>query len=358
MKQLTGTRKTTFSKHPLISVIIVTYNSEKDIKDCLISVLSSDYPHLQVIVVDNNSSDGTRDVLKEFNDRILIIENENNTGYAGGNNEGLTHSEGKYIAMINPDTEVKKGWLFPLVDELEKNEKIAAAQPKILLKKNKSLINSTGKTTHYLGFDWVKDYLRNEKEIEETREIDSFSGSCVLIRKSAINDVGFFDGSYFMYYEDGDLSWRLRIRGYKIVMNPKSIVYHDYKFFPSGNKNIKNKFFYLERNRLLNVFKNYELKTIILIFPMLILMEGGMLVYFLSKGMPETKILSLISTVKNIPRIINQRKQIAKNRRMKDNLICKNFTDKVTFIEFNNPLLSKIGNPVLSIYWKIISPLI
>src|SRR3989304_284876 len=103
----------------LVSIIIVTFNSEKYILDCLKAIFQTRYPLLEVIVVDNNSTDNTVKIIKDNFPKVKIIESKVNLGYATGNNLGIKTAQGKYIAVINPDTRVTENWVNPLISELE-----------------------------------------------------------------------------------------------------------------------------------------------------------------------------------------------------------------------------------------------
>lgn len=345
------------SKKPLVSIIIVTFNSQKYIKDCLRKVLASDYLNFEVIIVDNNSTDKTVQIIKQNFPNVRVVKRATNLGYAEGNNLGVEKARGDYVAILNPDTQVSQGWLKPLLVGIKKS-KVAACQPKIMLKNQKSQINLTGKTTHFLGFDWLENYQKKDYKMS-TREINSFSGSAILINKRIFKKLGGFDSLFFMYYEDGDLSWRIRLAGYKIILVPDSIVYHDYKYQTDENyQKMKRKFYYLERNRLIMIFKNYSLRTFFLLLPAFVLMETGMNVYFLGKGWLIEKWKGYFWILGNLPEILRKRYFIQKRRQFSDCEVCRGFAGTIEFKEFNNVFVKWIANPVLSVYWRGVKKLI
>lgn len=339
----------------LVSAIIVTYNSQDYISDCLKALLKTHCQQIEIIVVDNNSSDETVNLISTNFPDIKIIKSKKNLGYAGGNNLGAEKARGKYIAIINPDTIVSPKWLEPLVKGLNDS---AICQPKILLTKNKKLINCTGKTTHYLGFECLKDYKKRDR-LFTSHYIDSFSGSVFLTTKSFFIESGGFDNLFFMYYEDGDLSWRFRLMGKKIKFIPEAITYHDYKYIPKENyQKTRQKFYYLERNRLIMILKNYSIKTLILISPTFIFMELGMVFYFILKGWSLDKIKGYIWIFKNRRSILQKREDIQKKRILSDHEVTRNFVGKISYEELNNPVLNFFVNPLLNGYWKIIKKFI
>lgn len=343
--------------NPLVSIIIVTFNSERYIKGCLKAVFETDYPSFEVVVVDNGSTDGTLKIVEERLPKVKIIKSKKNLGYAGGNNLGAKKTTGRYLAFLNPDTRVTQDWLKPLV-QLIKLPNIAACQPKIMLSQQKNLINLTGKTTHFLGFDWLTDYQMEDYPLSK-KEITSFSGSAVLIKKEIFQKLSGFDEDFFMYYDDGDLSWRMRLAGYKILLVPDSVVYHEYKYQPKEEyQKAKQKFYYLERNRLVTLIKNYSLKTFILLCPAIKFMEKGMGFYFLSRGWWLEKVRGYFWIIKNLPKILKKRRKIQNMRVLSDKEITRDFVDRIEFREFDNFLLRNIGNPFLGFYWRIVKRII
>lgn len=337
----------------LVSIIIVTYNSQKYIKNCLKTVFKTNYPYYEVIVVDNGSSDNCVNIVSDFK-KVKLILSDKNLGYAGGNNLGVQHAKGQYLAILNPDTKVLENWLQPLVDVMKTASNIAICQPKIMLLSNKNYINLTGKLTHYLGFEYGVNYLVKDFPLT-LQEITSVSGSAFLVKETVFKKLNGFDENFFMYYEDGDLSWRIRSQGLKIFLVPQSLVYHDYKFNPEENyQKAKYKFYLLERNRLLMILKNYSNKTLLLLIPSIIIMEIGMHIYFLTKGWGLQKWKGYLWLIIHSKAIMVKKGIINKHKKLSDKLISKDYVSFIQFEEFNNPLLTYIANPMLKTYWSII----
>lgn len=342
---------------PLVSIMVVTYNSQNYIKACLEKLFKTKYPKFEIIVVDNASSDKTIEIIKKKFVKVRIIQNKKNLGYAGGNNLGVKNAKGNLVAFINPDTQVLPEWLKPLVNTIQ-SPRTAACQPKIMLLQDKKLICATGKISNFLGFETLSNYKDKDFSMK-IKEITSFSGSAVLIKKDIYKKLGGFDDQFFMYYEDGDLSWRIRLSGYNIKMVPESVVYHEYKFQPDEEyQKEKNKFYLLERNRMLMILKNYSTKTIFMILPVLILMEMGMCYYFLRKGWWREKGKEYLWLISNLSKILNKRKINQKNRKTKEREIVQNFTGRLEFKEINNSVLKYFANPFFAYYWEFAKKLI
>ena len=301
-------------KNPLVSIIIITHNSSGYIKGLLGSLSKISYKPVEIIIWDNDSTDNTRKLISLYkNQRIRLILSKKNLGFAEANNRAFKNAKGKFVLLLNPDTVVKSNFLEKLVERAENDKKIAAVQPLVYLMKNKNVINLTGKVTQFLGFDWIRDYKKREPC--EAGEITSFSGSGVLIKREILRKIGFFDGHYFMYQEDTDLSWRMRLYGYKVYFEPGSVIYHDYKYIPKENYlSLKNKFKYYERNRLITVYKNYSTRSLALLLPALIIIEVLMLVFALLKGWFGEKILGYAYLYNNFGHFSKERYLIQQKR--------------------------------------------
>ncbi|MEP7167011.1 MAG: glycosyltransferase family 2 protein [Candidatus Woesebacteria bacterium] len=339
-------------KKPLVSCIVVTYNSEKYIKKCLQVLGKVTYFPIEIIVVDNGSTDNTIPIAQKSSSLVHVYLNSENTGYAGGHTLGISKAKGMFVFLLNPDTTVTPTFLEPLVELIEKNSRIAAVQPLVYLDKSPKKINLSGKVTHYLGFDWIRDY--ESTIVRSSGEILSFSGSGVLLRVQALQKVGGLDRSYFMYYEDSDLSWRLRMLGYSIYYCAESRIYHDYKFLPDEEyQAARKKLFWAERNRLYTYFKNYSARTLLILLPIFLLMESALLVYFATKGWLVVKLHTYVSIWECRKSLFDSRRRTQKQRRNSDHVLTRNFESKIEFKLFDHPFMKYVLNPILLMYWKV-----
>ncbi len=176
---------------------------------------------------------------------------------------------------------------------------------------------------------------------------------------AALKKVGGLDESYFMYYEDSDLGWRLRMAGFLLWYCSASVIFHDYKFIPDEkNQSISQKLFWAERNRLYTIFKNYSVSTLILISPALFLMELALLFFFTIKGWLGVKLRTYASLWSHRSELLASRKKVQSTRVLEDRAVIEQFESKIEFSLFKNPLVSYLLNPLLFIYWKLIWPLV
>lgn len=248
-----------------ISVIIVNWNGERFLKPCLDSVLGQSYDGLEVIVVDNGSTDGSVDLIQKNYTQVIIIENGENLGFAEANNIGIEKSSCDYILALNNDTVLDEDFFESLIKSIEKSDgKTAMWAPKILSINDKETIDSVGGLlVSRCGI--AKGRGRNEKDIGQFDKADAFipSGCAALYKKSMLDKIGLFDKDFFAYCEDTDLGLRAVRAGYKTINVPGAVVYHHYSG-TTGKYSLK-KAFLIERNHLWVVAKNFSLINVLLL---------------------------------------------------------------------------------------------
>jgi GT2 family glycosyltransferase len=257
-----------------VSVIIVNYNGRQHLGELLASLARQVQPAAEVILVDNASSDGSATYVRQEFPWVNVIKLKENVGFAEGNNQGLAHARGDYIALLNPDTRVNEQWLSELVRALELDERIAAAVPKIYSDGSPSTIEQAGAEFNNLGHCWTRGFNQPEcGQFDAPTEVPALTGCSVLLRRKALRGEPLFDQDLFMYYEEFDLSLRLRGRGHTVMYAPKAQVHH------KGMQSIRQttrqsnllQQFYCNRNRLKILFKYYPISLLARNLPMICL---------------------------------------------------------------------------------------
>ena len=247
---------------PLVSIIIVSWNALPLLQKCLPSVLAATYPEFEVILADNASTDGSVDWVKKRFPDVNVVTHPQNWGFCRGNNQAIPHARGKYILLLNNDVEVSPDWLAPLVSELEKHPDVAAVQPKLLQYTERNLFEYAGGAGGFLdrlGYPFTRGRLfftlePDEGQYDDARDVFWATGAAVLLRKSALDQVGLLDEAFYMHMEEIDLCWRLQRHGYRVRVAPQSVVYHiGGASLPQGNP---LKTYYNFRNSLLLLYKN------------------------------------------------------------------------------------------------------
>lgn len=337
-----------------IGIIIVSYNAKDRIIPCLDTIhkMKKDGMEVSLIVVDN-STDNTAEIVRKHAPEALLFPQKTNTGFAGGNNIGMQvaiDAKCDYVYLLNDDTEVHPDFLWEAMQVMQSSPKVGAVQSKLLLHPRTDLINSLGNKTHYLGYGYCSSYKVPDHFVSDT-EITYASGAAVLISMEVLKKVGFFEEEFFMYAEDQDLSWRIQLAGYTIMLSGKSIVYHKYQF----SKSIK-KFYYMERNRWLLIFMNYKVATVIVLSPLLLMMELGVLLFSIPGGFWREKVRAYGYFFKRSTwKFIWERHQTRKKMRVvRDADILKRFTGKIEFQDVQNPVLKYIANPFFNTLFYLI----
>ena len=333
-----------------VAIVIVSYNSSSKLEACLTSLKKQTYPWelVDLILVDNNSLDDSIKIAIRHFPSIRIIKNSENQGFAKANNQAYELAKTlqvDYLVLLNDDTIVTPQWLDYLIETAESNQQIAAVQAKLMLWPEKDLINSLGNALTFLGFGYCNYYRRPYSPILKSLELPYPSGAAVAIKMIVLEKAGLFDEIFFMYHEDVDLGWRLRLLGFKIILEPKSIVYHQYNFSKADYK-----YYYMERNRLWVYGKNYKLPTLIIFLPTFLLMELGIIFFAWRHHWLKYKLTGYWWLIKNWRRLLIERWKIKKMRQVSDREILKLLVAEIKFQEVDNFLLNRIVNPLMTIY--------
>lgn len=230
---------------PLVSVVIVHWNSPY-LLDCLRSLPQPPSEGLEIVVVDNASTDGSMaQVLSEYGGRIRSLKTLENHGYAQGANIGLHEARGRYIILLNNDTQVAPGFIDALVAAAEADSRIGICCPKILSAKDPRLIDSIGHWVYPDGLSRCRGRCEEDVgQYDEPEDVLVPSGCALLVRREMLDDIGLLDEDFFSYCDDTDFGLRARLRGWRCVTVPSAVVYH------WGSSSSPLKAFLVERNRL------------------------------------------------------------------------------------------------------------
>ena len=271
-----------------IGIIIVTYQSERHIAALLRSLAATIEPERCAIwILDNTSTDATVTIIEREADALglgsflSLIRSPVNLGFARGNNEAYAamqaESPCETIVLLNPDTVVHAGWWQPLVAELE-NPDVGTAAPLLLLPDG--TVNSRGNALHFLGLGFVQGYGEEISQLPERPALFSGSGAAVAFRVATLETVnarlgtkGIFWEQLYLYAEDTDLGWRMRLAGFdnRLVASSRVTHDHEFRFAPGGVAD--ERLFWVERNRYLLLRANLKGATLALLLPWLILSE-------------------------------------------------------------------------------------
>ena len=267
-----------------VSLVLVTHNSEAHIEASLGILLSDPDGPEEIVVIDNASTDGTIGIVERMGVKLVTLDE--NHGFAYGCNLGASLTRGEVIAFLNPDTEPEPGWLPPLVAAIQRPT-VGAAMPVMDLTYSPGHWFTSGSALTYLGFAWSTHSGEPiPSDLTET-EVPFPSGAAFVIGRGLFDHLGGFRDEYFLYLEDVDLGWRIRLMGLTSVQVPGSRVAHDYEF----NRH-ERKMYYLERNRLRMVWANYQPSTVALLAPVLLIVEVAVVAAAIRHGWIDQKVQS------------------------------------------------------------------
>jgi hypothetical protein len=348
-----------------LGLLIVAYNGRQYLDELFESLSAVKYPNWQIFFIDNASVDGSAEYVREkfagqFNN-LRIVKLEKNLGFAGGNNVGLkmlAKENFDFAYLLNQDTVVSPDFLEQAVAAA--GEGVGSVQSLIRVH-GEDATNTLGNAIHFLGFGYcygygwghvkTEEFLKDWQERDPQFNIAYASGAGALYSMPALNKVGFFEDDYFMYHEDLDLGWRLRLAGCKNVLAPASVIEHKYEFSKSIGK-----YYWMERNRYITIFKNYSAWTLILIAPALIMMEAGLFAFSFASGWWRTKlnVYNYFFQPKNWRKIVAKRRALQKQRAVSDRRLAQFFVGDILFQDMDNWILRDIANPFFNFYWQLI----
>ncbi len=245
------------------AVVILNWNGKHLLEQFLPKVIACS-PNAEIVVADNASTDHSVSFVRTTFPSVTIIENPSNNGYAGGYNEALSQVVADYYVLLNSDIEVTPHWIEPVINQFEGDNLIAAIQPKIRAFKHRDQFEYAGAAGGYLdrlGFPFCRGRIFEECEIDngqydDAREVFWASGACMFVRASVFHECEGFDELFFAHMEEIDLCWRMKNRGYKIMVEPSSVVFH----IGGGTLSKSNwrKTYLNFRNNLELIYKNIE----------------------------------------------------------------------------------------------------
>lgn len=278
------------NKIPSVAVVILNWNGKKYLEEFLPSVLSTKYENLHILVADNASEDDSIVFLKEHYPTVQLILLEKNYGFAEGYNRALKEVFADYFVLLNSDVEVSENWISPVVQLMESDPLIAACQPKILSWRNKSFFEYAGASGGWMdkyGYAFCRgrvfDVCEEDRgQYDDISEVFWASGACFFVRPEVFHDMEGFDPFFFAHQEEIDLCWRMKNNGYKIFVQPQSVVYH----LGGGSLAMgsKRKVYLNFRNNLIMLFKNLNPKERFIKLLVRMVLDGIAGMQFLMKG--------------------------------------------------------------------------
>ena len=310
------------------AVVILNWNGIKWIQKFLPTIIEKSN-EANIYIADNASSDESVEFVNNNYPSVKIIQNSSNEGYAKGYNDALKNLDEKYYILINSDIEVTDNWINPIINLMEQDTSIAACQPKILDYTNRDNFEYAGASGGYidnLGYPYCRgrifsDLEKDVNQYDDIKEVFWASGACLFIRAESFKDINGFDNDFFAHQEEIDLCWRLKNNGFKVMVNPKSTVFH------VGGGTLKSaspfKTYLNFRNNLFMLFKNLPFLKLLVTLLLRLPLDGIAALTFIKK---EKGILHVLSVLRahlvfyvSIPQLFIKRARI----NQKNNLVGK-----------------------------------
>lgn len=266
-------------KKGLASIILVNYNGADDIETCISSILAQGYRNFEVIFVDSGSTDKSVSIVESRFPQVRLIK-ESNIGYGAGNNLGFELARGEYFVVSNTDVEVHPDWLYHLVQAAEQDGAIGLVAPKILFFDDRNTVNGCGDLVNFAGFATSRGRGKPSSHFNKQEDLFCPSGASFLIKRSVVQKVGMMDLRFQnpsevqgrttqYYYQAADLAWRAILAGHRVILEPRSHVYHKYVVKSLTSSRFED----IENARLAFILSNYSTRTLAILAPSLLVAE-------------------------------------------------------------------------------------
>ena len=305
------------SPSPLVSIIIATWNSKKYLADCLDHLVAQSFQDFEIILVDNGSTDGSLDGLREkyLSLELHVHKLDGNIGFAAANNIGSRLARGLWLALLNADAFPALDWLSKLLEAAEKNPRFSSFSSRQVNAGDTRFLDGAGDAYHISGFAWrrylgypAKDYCK------ESVEVFSSCAAAALYSREAFLEVGGFDEDFFSYYEDVDLGFRLRLAGYRALYVADAVVEH----VGSGALGIRSDFafYYSHRNLVWIFFANMPSPYFWLYLPAHFMTNLVYIIYYTLQGRGGVLWKAKWDAVRGLPAALRKRRTIQARRRV------------------------------------------
>ena len=308
------------STRPFVSVTVVTFNSGRFIRRCLESVLEQSHRPLEVIVIDNASTDGTCDILEQFERSCIVVYNEENIGFAAAQNQAIALARGDWILTLNPDVLLLKGFVARLMESAEMDPRAGTLCGKLLLAdasfdiEGSQRLDSTG--IYFTPMLRHKDRGCLEIHNGHYRQHEYVFGAtaaAACYRRTMIDDISvegeFFDADFFAYREDADVAWRAQLLGWRCIFDPRAAGYHVRKLRPGMRSELPAEInMHSVKNRFLMRIKNITPRLYMRNFLSITLRDAGAVVYCLL--IERTSLPAFVFLARNFRKALRKRRII------------------------------------------------
>jgi GT2 family glycosyltransferase len=334
----------------LVSVVIVAYNSGPALLRCLDS-LEQNGLEREVIVV-NNGDEGPELAAAQVRPFVQVVRPGANVGFAAGCNLGANRARGDVLLFLNPDTVVKDGAIAELARTATEPD-VGAAMGRLLLLSDPQTLNSRGAVIHIAGLGWSSGLGEAAGTVTGPAEITYANGSVLAMRRELFEELGRFTEELFLYHEDLELGWRARMHGQRNVLNPAADVLHDYEHERNAEK-----YYFMERNRLVFVASAYSARLLFLLAPVLLLAEMGLTLVSIREGWFRAKLRGWRWCATHRRWVLRHRRRLQAVRTVPDRDLAPHLTPILDPAMIELPRAVRFANPMLAAYWTFVRRLL
>jgi GT2 family glycosyltransferase len=302
---------------------------------------------LETIVVDNGDGGPEIDEARA-RQGVTVVAPGQNLGFAGASNLGAREARGDVLVFLNPDTIVAPGATAQLGRTLE-DHSIGLAMARLRLLDEPERLNAAGVEVHVTGIGWAGGYGEPVDSVRTLQEVPAPSGTAMAVRAETFRELGGFAEELFMYLEDLELGWRARLAGYRVVVDPEADVYHDYEYGRNPRKS-----YLLERNRLVFCLSAYSARTLLLLAPLLLATELGMVALSLRERWLKDKLAGWGWIIRHAGVVARRRRRTQRLRRVRDRELAQHLTPVFSPGMLPVPAPLRAANPIVARYWSLI----
>ncbi|MGC8927312.1 MAG: glycosyltransferase family 2 protein [Myxococcota bacterium] len=305
-----------------VSILIVTFNSESVITECLDSLIRIDYGDFEILIYDNASLDNTCRIIERYKDKVRLIKGGFNRGFGYALNRLAENANGEIIASLNPDTVVDRYWIKNAIGHFSRSD-VGMVSSRILFKDNPDIIDSTGHLIYPDGLNRGRGHQKNlTEEFLKVDEVAFPSGSAGFYRRDIYIELGGIDESLFLFGDDTDIGIKFQLAGYKCIYEPASVVFHHYSHSVGRYSDIKA--YFVERNRIQILLKYFPLRFIakslfytssrIVMHNLSAISGRGSTARYIKEGsiikLYKLMLMAYIDTILDLPDIIRKRRKL------------------------------------------------
>lgn len=324
-----------------VSAIVVSFADPDATRGAVQSLLAQTHPPTEVLLVDNDPAARTAAALGQWGlpPSFRLVHRGENLGYTAACNLAARQARGQWLFFLNPDARADPGCLSRLLEAADARTGVVGAQ--VLLPDERA--NAGDNPLHLTGIAWAGRFGQ-PRERAAPRRVAAVSGAALLARSCAFHDLGGLCERFFMYYDDADLCWRMRLAGWEVMFCPEAVVWHDYEFEKGGQK-----WYWLERNRLWSVLSNYSAPTLTLLAPLLLCAETVVALTALRDGWASSLVRAWGSLLPGLPELWRWRRRVQDSRRVPDSALLGLMSGRFETALLDSPAVARVA-PLIELY--------